>query len=86
MYSISTLRKRAYKVNHKISKGFQHYLYNNTVVRDCNGDAYTGYNLEDLSRGFLVWGCYDNICDHLWTLEDIEEYLKGIYEENGLKW
>ena len=60
---------------------FQHYLYNGTVARDCNGVAYTGYIVEDLSTGFLVWGCYDAKYDHLWTLEDVEEFIKGEYEK-----
>ena len=64
-----------------MSKGFQHYLYNGAVVRDCNGAAYTGYIVEDLSTGFFVWGCYDANYDHLWTLEDVEEFIKGEYEK-----
>lgn len=60
---------------------FQHYLYNGTVARDCNGVAYTGYIVEDLSTAFLVWGCYDAKYDHLWTLEDVEEFIKGEYEK-----
>lgn len=45
MYSLTTLRKRAYEAGYRIEKGFQHYMYNNAVCRDCNGDAYTGYNV-----------------------------------------
>ncbi len=60
---------------------FQHYLYNGTVARDCNGVAYTGYIVEDLSTAFLVWGCYDAKYDHLWTLEDVEEFIKDEYEK-----
>lgn len=79
MYSLTTLRKRAYEAGYRIEKGFQHYMYNNAVCRDCNGDAYTGYN---------VWesGCYDSNYDHLCTLEDVEEFLKEAYERAGLTW
>ena len=39
MYSLTTLRKRAYKAGYRIEKGFQHYMYNDAVCRDCNGDG-----------------------------------------------
>lgn len=55
MYSLTTLRKRAYEAGYRIDKGFQHYMYNDAVCRDCNGDAYTGYNVWDLSNNQLVW-------------------------------
>lgn len=79
-YSLKTIRNKAYEAGYRVSKGFQHYLYNGTVVRDCNGTAYTGY-IEDLSTGFLVWGCYDANYTHLWTLEDVEDFIKGEYEK-----
>ena len=40
----------------------------------------------DLATGFYVWGCYDNNCDHLWTLEDVEEFLKKVYLEHDMRW
>lgn len=88
MYSLTTLRKRAYEAGYRIEKGFQHYMYNNAVCRDCNGDAYTGYNVWDLSTNMCVWesGCYDSNYDHLCTLEDVEEFLKAEYEKAGLAW
>lgn len=88
MYSLTTLRKRAYEAGYRIEKGFQHYMYNNAVCRDCNGDAYTGYNVWDLSTNMCVWesGCYDGNYDHLCTLEDVEEFLKEAYERAGLTW
>lgn len=84
-YSLSTIRKKAYAAGYRVEKGFQHYN-NGAVCRDCNGDAYTGYNVWDLSSGYLVWrsGCFDNNYDHLATLEDVEEFLKSVYEEAGL--
>ena len=88
MYSLTTLRKRAYEAGYRIEKGFQHYMYNDAVCRYCNGDAYTGYNVWDLSNNQLVWGsgCYDRNYDHLCTLEDVEEFLKEAYERAGLTW
>lgn len=88
MYSLTTLRKRAYKAGYRIEKGFQHYMYNDAVCRDCNGDGYTGYNVWDLSNNQLVWesGCYNGNYDHLCTLEDVEEFLKAEYEKAGLTW
>ncbi|GFI31061.1 hypothetical protein IMSAGC013_02455 [Lachnospiraceae bacterium] len=35
-YSLRTIRNKAYEAGYKVSKGFQHYLYNGAVVRDCN--------------------------------------------------
>lgn len=33
MYSLTTLRKRAYKAGYRIEKGFQHYMYNDAVLQ-----------------------------------------------------
>ena len=87
MYSLTTLRKRAYKAGYRVEKGFQHYN-NGAVCRDCNGDGYTGYNVWNLSNNQLEWesGCYDSNYDHLCTLEDVEEFLKQVYESAGLIW
>lgn len=89
MYSLTTLRRRAYEAGYRIEKGFQHYLLRGyPVCRDCNGEAYTGYDVRDLATGQLVYesGCYDSNYDHLCTLEDVEEFLKRAYEEAGLNW
>lgn len=85
-YSLSTIRKKAYAAGYRVEKEFQHYMYNDAVCRDCNDNAYTGYNVWDLSSGYLVSrsGCFDNNYDHLATLEDVEEFLKSVYEEAGL--
>ena len=85
-YSLEKIRNKAYKAGYRVSKGFQHYMYNGAVVKDCNGLACTGFNVEDLTTGTLVWGCYDANYDHLWTLEDIESFLKTVYKENGLEY
>lgn len=85
MYSESTLRKKAAAAGYSIEKGFQHY-HNGTIVTNWNGERFTGYNVKNLATGFYEWGCYDNNYDHLWQLEDVEEFLKKIYLEHDMKW
>lgn len=76
-----TLRRKAKNAGYRISKGFQHQMTGNYPVAP---DREVGYNVEDLTIGCLVWGCYNEIRDHLWTLEDVEEFLREVYEDNGL--
>lgn len=85
-YSYETIRKKAREAGFKVNKGFQHYWRNGAVIRDYNGAAYTGYIVENLSTGMLVWGCYDEHYDHLWTLEDVEEFIKAEYEKAELEY
>lgn len=40
-YSLGTIRRKAYKVGYRVSKGFQRY-YSGGICRDCNGVPYTG--------------------------------------------
>lgn len=84
MYSVNTLRKKALAVNLYIHKGYQHYMYNGTVCRDCNGKPYTGYSIIDLVTGFAVYGCNDAVYDNLFTLEEVEAFLKNRYAELGM--
>lgn len=81
----TTLRKRAANAGYKISKGFQHY-HNGAIVANWNGERFTGYNVIDLATGYPVQGCYDNNCDHLWNLEDVEQFLKDVYLKHDIKW
>lgn len=85
-YSLSTIRKKAYAAGYRVEKGFQRYRYNNAVCRDCNGVAYTGYEVQDLTTGYYEWGSYDENFTHLWNLEDVEEFLKSVYEKAGLEY
>lgn len=85
-YSLKTIKKKAYEAGYKVSKGFQHYMCGGAVVRDCNGAAYTGYIVEDMTTGLLVWGCYDQYYDHLWTIEDVEEFIKGEYKKAEIEY
>ena len=79
------LYKKAIEAGYEIRKGFQHYLYNDSVVTDYHGNRQMGYNVTDLTTGFLVWGCYDNNFDHLWALEDVENFIRGVYESQELE-
>jgi hypothetical protein len=84
MYSISTLRRRAYEIGYQVKKGFQHYgMY---VYHDQYGDRYPGYMVIDLQTGFPVWGSYDSNFDFLWSIEDVDDFLKEQYEAQGLAW
>lgn len=85
MYSEQTLRRKSAEAGYRIHKGFQHY-HNGAIVTNWNGERFTGYDVVDLATEFSVWGCYDQNCDHLWQLEDVEEFLKDVYLKNGLKW
>ena len=80
------LRKKAKNAGYILSKGFVHYLYNNSVYKDNLGNRITGYELIDTSTGFSVYGSYDNCFDHLWSLDDAETFLKNIYLNANLNW
>lgn len=88
-YSLETrerkARRKGLEAGYKVSKGFQHY-HNGGIVTNWNGERFTGYDVKDLATGFSVWDCYDSNCDHLWTIDDVEKFLKGVYEKNGLKY
>ena len=82
MYSEKTLRKRAYKIGYQVIRGIYHfrgayYTY---------GEKITGYMVKDCRSGLLEWGCYDTCFDFIWSLEDVEDFLKEQYEAMGLKW
>jgi hypothetical protein len=82
----SYLRKKAKKAGFEIHKGFVHYMHNGCVYTDQCGNRETGYSVTDLSTGFLVWGCYNNFYDNLWSLDDVETFLRNQYREYELEW
>ena len=84
MYSEQTLRRKAKEIDLYVHKGFQHYHCNGAVVRTYTGKTFVGYGITDLRSGFEVCGCYDDLFDHLFSLEDVEQYLRDRYEELGL--
>jgi hypothetical protein len=84
MLTEKTLRRKAYNIGYRVEKGFQHYMYNGSVLTDSNGKRHTGYMIYDMSRGFYIKG-YDNLFDYLCTLKDVETFLRSEYKQSGLK-
>lgn len=82
MYSESTIRKKASKIGYSIHKGCIHFLSSNYPVYSND----VGYNVVNDTTGFTVWGCYNNIFDHLWSLEDVEDFIKSEYSHLGLEY
>ena len=86
MKSISTLRKRARAVGYSIKQGFQHYTVSGAIFTNWNGERFPGYMVLDLATNCYVWGSYDEYYTYLWQLEDVENFLREVYERNGLTW
>ena len=42
------------------------------------------YNVKDLKSDCLVDGCYTSMRDHVWTLEEVERFIKFEYELAGM--
>jgi hypothetical protein len=80
------LRNRAKKAGYKIHKGFVHYMHNGSVFIDQYGNRESGYSVLDLTTGYYIWGCYNEALDNLWTIEDVENFLKTQYRAIGLDW
>ena len=80
-----TLRNRAKKIGFQIEKGFQHDEDGDTITAAIG--RITGYQVKNLEDGSYVWGSkIEGGADHLWTLDEVENFLRSIYEERGLKW
>ena len=80
-----TLRNRAKRIGVQIEKGFQHDEDGNTI-KTATGRL-TGFQVKNLEDGSYVWGSkIEGGADHLWTLDEVENFLRSIYEERGLKW
>lgn len=84
MYTLSTIRNKAFTINYRVTKGFTHFQ--DTIFYDRNGERSSGYMVEDLSNGFYLPGCYNESFDYLWDVDDVVEFLQGQYELLGLKW
>lgn len=82
-YKLNTMRRKAYKLNYKISKGFQRY-WGGDIYRNYYGEPFSGYNVIDLRTGHLVYDCYNSNYDHVWKLEDVEDFLKSEYKKAGM--
>ena len=87
-YSLTTIRKKALNAGYRVEKGFQHYHYNNAIFTNWNGERFTGFNVWNVSENRLEWdsGCYDAHYDHLCTLEEVENFIKSVYEKAGLEY
>ena len=84
--SEKTLRRRADRLGYKVEKGCQRYHNGGAVVQNYCGERFTGYNVIDLRLGCLAWDCYNEICDHLFTLEDVAEFLESADQDNLFSW
>lgn len=84
-YSERTLRRKARNAGYCIEKGFQHWLSKDYPIYTYPfGERETGYNITDLATNTLVYGCHNGNVDHLFSLDDVEEFLTEVYAENGL--
>ncbi|WP_155829715.1 hypothetical protein [Butyrivibrio sp. AC2005] len=80
--TISTLRKKAHAIGYTLNKGCIHYLSKDYPVYSKD----IGYNVINESTGTMVWGCYNEAFDHLWTLSEVERFIKEQYIELGLEY
>lgn len=79
MNKLNQLRRKAYSVGCEIQKGYRHYITKDyPVYRDENGDKVQGYNVRYMSTNTLAHGCYNEVYDHLWDLDDVENFLMEI--------
>lgn len=76
-YSEKTLYKKARAIGYSVHKGKVHFLNGNYPVYSDE----IGYNVVNDSVGTLVLGCYNNVLDHLWDLDDVESFLKSKYND-----
>lgn len=87
MYSEKTLRRKSRNAGFRLHKGFRHCftMKGCPVYRYPDGTSEVGYILIDEVNNNLVWGCYDSHIDHLWQLDDVEDYLREFYQAHDLK-
>lgn len=80
-----TMRRKAFEIGYELQKGYRCYLMGGgQPVLDEAGNKISGYNIRCMSNNTLVHGCYNNICDHLYDLDDVKGFLKEEYESAGL--
>ena len=77
MYSEKTLRRKARKLGYRVKKGFM--IFGNGSI----ASRTPGYSVIDLEYNCYVGG-NSNIFYNIWTLEDVEDFLKSEYIANGL--
>ena len=76
------LDRRAKAVGKFIKKGFTRVL-GGSIIKSGDGQRLTGYRVYDRDTGRYE---ADANYEFGWSLEDVEDYLKGEYEQRGLKW
>lgn len=82
MYTEKTIYKKANEIGYSVHKGKVHSLNTNYPVF-CDD---VGYNVVNDSLGVMVWGCYNEVLDHLWSLQDVEDFLIKQYSELSLEY
>ena len=89
-YTESTLRNRAEKLGYKVEKGYQKLAGNEYgFLTDGSGNKITGYDLLKTvgSCEMPVDGIFESgDVTHSLSLDELEEKLKGLYNEQGLEW
>ena len=86
MVSLSTIRRRAKNIGFQVEKGF--VRFQGDVYYKSDGKRETGYMVKDLQTGYYVGG-YDNYAyswSYTWDLEDVVDFLKGVYAEPNMAW
>lgn len=83
MYSITTIRQKAYKIGYQVKKGFQHI--GRSVFYDSTGERHVGYTVSDIYTGLCAGGISGDF-DNLWSLDDVVDFLKDEYESCGMIW
>ena len=83
-YTEDTLRNKANRIGFQIEKGFQHDE-DGDPIKTATGRI-TGYQVKNLEDGSYVWGSrIEGGADHLWTLDDVENFLRDEYNNRGLQ-
>lgn len=77
MYSEKTLRRKAEKLGYRIKKGFK--IFGNGSI----ANRTPGYSVIDTEYNCYVGG-YNCVFYNIWSLEDVEKFLKDEYLANGL--
>lgn len=72
------------KAGFSIKKGFKRYIVGGCIAVDDDGKRLGGYIIEDTASNNTVVGGFDNICKYTFTLDDVEEFIKDVYDEADL--
>lgn len=86
-YSERTLRRRADAIGLCVEKGYQQYMVDSWgFVKNEYGEKVVGYQLFDPAKGVYVWGGYNDMKTHCYSLAELEEVLMKKYEALGKQW